>query len=128
MSFNVPNQYRVHVKGTPTDAAELGNNGLFWIPRRDRNDSTPLRVIASDGMNWEHVSVSLPTRCPTWAEMCKVKDMFWSRDDCVMQLHPPEQDWVNNHSFCLHLWRSTEYEIPRPPDYLVGIKEMGVLV
>ena len=32
--------------------AEAGNNGAFMIPF----ESFTLRVIASDGMGWEHVS------------------------------------------------------------------------
>ena len=128
MSFHVPNKYRVHIKGMYASNEELGNNGMFWIPKRDRLDTTPLRVIVSDGLDWEHVSVSLPTRCPTWDEMCRVKALFWDVEDCVMQLHPPESDWVNNHSYCLHLWRPIGLEIPRPPNYLIGVKEMGVVV
>lgn len=127
MSFHVPNQYRVHVPGTPS-AAELGNNGMFRFMGPNIRERVPLRVIASDGLGWEHVSVSLPHRCPTWNEMCFVKSKFWDASDCVMQLHPSEQDWVNNHSFCLHLWQPISIEIPRPPDYLVGIKDLGVLV
>lgn len=30
--------------------------------------------------------------------------------------------------FCLHLWEPIGIEIPRPPDFLVGVKEMGVMV
>ena len=128
MSFHVPNQYRVHQKGVIMSNAEYGNNGIFWIPSRDKKQMAPMRVIASDGLGWEHVSVSLPTRCPTWEEMVRIKSIFWDDDDCVMQLHPPKEDWISNHSFCLHLWRPMEAEIPRPPDFMVGSKELGVLV
>lgn len=127
MSFHVPNKFRVHVKGMRGTNEELGNNGMFWIPNRDRIQTTPLRVIASDGMGWEHVSISLPTRCPTWDEMCRVKALFWDDEDSVMQLHPPKSEWVNNHSFCLHLWRPIDVAIPRPPMYMVGQQELGVL-
>src|ERR1035437_5915439 len=98
MRFHAPNKYRVHIKGMQATNEEMGNNGMFRIPSRDKKQMTPIRVIASDGLDWEHVSVSLPTRCPTWAEMCRVKCLFWDADDCVMQLHPPETEWVNNHS------------------------------
>lgn len=39
-----------------------------------------MAIIASWAGGWEHVSVSLRNRCPTWDEMCLVKDIFW-RDD-----------------------------------------------
>jgi len=36
-------------------------------------------VIASDGMDWEHVSVSLPNRTPNWREMGLSKIYFGTR-------------------------------------------------
>jgi hypothetical protein len=76
---------------------------------------------------WEHVSVSLPTRCPTWAEMAFIKSVFWDADDTVVQYHPPESEYVNNHPFCLHLWRPIEKQIPLPPSILVGFRDAGVI-
>ena len=82
-----------------------------------------LRVIFSDGEGWEHVSVSTPTRTPNWAEMCFVKSLFWDDDDTVIQFHPPKSEYVNNHAFCLHLWRPNNGAvIPLPPSILVGFK------
>jgi hypothetical protein len=124
MTFRVPEKYRV-TKGDFATSAADGNNGLFFM--RPVLQEAPLRVIASDGEGWEHVSVSLPNRCPTWKEMCLVKSLFWDDDDCVMQLHPPRSDWVNNHPYCLHMWRPIGVEIPRPPALMVGVKEAGVL-
>lgn len=73
-----------------------------------------LRVIASDGLGWDHVSVSCPNRCPTWAEMCKVKQLWFSDDETVVQFHPKASEYVNECSTCLHLWRKQgeEYELP----------------
>lgn len=87
--------------------------------------SKPLKVIASDGTfweeaglalpAWEHVSVSLPDRCPTWEEMCWVKALFFLDEECAIQFHPPEGVRVNRHNFCLHLWRLIGGEFPLPP-------------
>ena len=99
-------------------------NGVFAVKRR----GAILRMIASDGEGWEHVSVSLVDRCPTWDEMCYVKDLFWLSTECVMQLHPPERDHVNNHPFCLHLWRPSADNIPRPPADFVGVRAMGTMM
>jgi hypothetical protein len=85
-----------------------------------------LTIIASDG-KWEHVSVSIRRRIPNWQEMCFVKDLFWAEDDCVVQFHPPKADYVNNYSKVLHLWRWTGGAFPRPPNILVGFKELGEL-
>jgi hypothetical protein len=87
-----------------------------------------LLVIATQGGGWEHASVSVFTdmtgrsirRCPTWEEMDFVKDFFWSSDETVMQLHVPHQDQVNDHPYCLHLWRPVGGAIPVPPAELVG--------
>lgn len=88
----------------------------------------PLMVIlASSEDGWEHVSVSHRNRTPDWKVMCWVKDQFWDPEVTVMQLHPPRSAWVNNMRWCLHLWRPTNMDIPCPPDWMVGIKQMGEL-
>lgn len=122
MSFHPPEKYRIALPGYPAGDA---TNGCFVVPLKHQQK---LRVIASDGLGWEHVSVSRSDRCPTWDEMCQIKDLFWDEDDCVVQYHPPKEDWVNNHPNCLHLWRPIGVEMPRPPAILVGIKKMGVIV
>lgn len=128
MTFRCPDRYRVRRGDWAT--ANGDNFGVFLAPWK--LGAEPLRIIATDGLDssiprWEHVSVSLPDRCPTWEEMCFVKALFWADDDCVMQLHPPRADYVNNHRFCLHLWRPIDAEIPRPSTHLVGNPAFGVL-
>ena len=88
-----------------------------------------LKIVSSgtDGTPWEHVSVSTRRRIPNWIEMCFVKKLFWAPDDCVVQFHPPESDYVNNHPFVLHLWRWIGGDFPQPPAWTVGIKELGEL-
>jgi len=113
--FNVPNEYRIRdgVLGS-TDGA--GNDGDFLIPFESFN----LRDIASDGMGWEHGSVSLPNRTPDWREMCFIEDLFWDAEDVVIQYNPAKSEYVNRHEDCLHLWRPTGMELPTPPKELVG--------
>lgn len=88
-----------------------------------------LKIVASGGeeTGWEHVSVSTPRRPPNWQEMCFVKSLFWEPEECVVQFHPPESQYVNNHPHCLHLWRSTMAPFPTPPAILVGVKSIGTL-
>lgn len=57
-----------------------------------------------NGERWIHVSVSHPDRLPTWKEISKVKDEFIGRDREAYQVLAAENDHVNVHSFCLHLW------------------------
>ena len=61
-------------------------------------------------MAWDHVSVSLKTRTPTWEEMCHIKSLFFADEEVVMQLHPAKSAYVNYHPFCLHLWRPQSAE------------------
>lgn len=93
-----------------------GNNGAFELPFGGHT----LAVIVSDGDGWDHVSVSLGDRCPTWEEMCHVKDLFFEPEECVVQYHPPRSEYVNNCGECLHLWRPHDAVIPRPPGIFVG--------
>lgn len=82
-----------------------------------------IRTISSGpDSGWEHVSVSLKHRTPTWDEMCFVKDLFWEEDECVIQYHPAKSDYVNFHPYCLHMWKPIEIEIPKPPSWMVGPK------
>lgn len=120
--MHVPEKYRV-VKGPYGSDASFGNNGAFFVPRMGK---APFKIICSDEFGWEHVSVSLPDRCPTWDEMCYIKGVFWDDEDCVMQLHPPRSSWINNHPYCLHLWRPTEGAIPLPPPLMVGYKDLNL--
>jgi hypothetical protein len=119
---------KYRVRGNNPWSTNAGNNfGAFMIPTIP--GKPPLRVICSplgEG-DWDHVSVSLPNRCPSWDEMSKIKSMFWNDSDCVVQFHPPESDYVNNHPYCLHLWKWNKGEMPRPPSDLVGIKSLGTL-
>lgn len=100
-----------------------GNNGAFKI----RIGVSLWHVMASDGSGagvpWEHVSITPANkkRCPTWEEMCYVKDLFWGEDETVLQYHPAKADYVNNHPYCLHLWKPTDQDVPKPPPILVGI-------
>ncbi len=86
-----------------------------------------LRIIASWGGGWEHVSVSRKDKCPSWAEMDHVKRLFWDDEETVMQLHPPRSQWVNNYPHCLHLWKPIGQEIPLPPTEMVGAVSLNVI-
>lgn len=79
----------------------------------------PATVIFSWGGGWDHVSVSYPNRCPTWEEMSRIKDIFFRDTECAVEYHPPKADYVNNHPYCLHLWRPQAAVIPMPPKEFV---------
>lgn len=83
-----------------------------------------LAIVAANAADpraegWEHVSVSLPNRCPTWPEMCFVKALFWEPEETVVQFHPPESSYVNCYPYALHMWRDTRSDPRMPPIGLV---------
>jgi len=96
--------------------------GAFDIP--SPATGVTLRVIATSGMGWDHVSVSTRKRCPNWPEMSRIKALFFHDHECAMQVHVPVADHINNHPYCLHLWRPHDVEIPRPPGEFVGLPEL----
>ena len=118
--FKVNERYRITKNHRLSSDDSYGNNGLFNIPLSNRSVAY---IIASDGEGWEHVSVHIISdgkdRTPTWSEMCRIKDMFWDKEDCVVQYHPPESEYVNNHKHTLHLWRPTDQILPKPEKIMV---------
>lgn len=59
-----------------------------------------------DGV-WEHISVQMRNqkRCPTWDEMCEIKDMFFGPEEVCIQYHPAKSNYINIQEYCLHIWR-----------------------
>jgi len=134
--YKVPEKYRAKLDMSHPYYTEEGmNEGIFMIPTAMK--TVFLMCIATPGedfMPWEHVSVTLKKmlkggtahelgRCPTWEEMCKVKDLFWDGTDAVVQFHPPESEYVSEHHHCLHLWKKVGENFETPPSIAVGNKK-----
>ena len=123
--FKVPEQYRVSY--LPYESKEGDLFGIFQIKKPYLN----IHILATSGQgmsDWEHVSVSVRNkadypldRCPTWEEMCRVKDFFWDDTDTVIQFHPPKSEYVSQHKYTLHLWRKIGVNAETPPSILVGL-------
>lgn len=116
MTFKLPENFRD--KRFPW----CSEGGVFRLGQI--NEFRPLKIIASRGLGWEHVSVSLDiknitTKTPNWYEMCYVKSLFWDDDDIVVQYHLPAGKNINIHPGCLHLWRKEGYEFPMPEERMV---------
>ena len=111
------------IKKTPNlfieaEAANDGMGGHYY----DSISGRSLNFIFSYQLGWEHLSVSMPNRTPTWDMMCRMKDIFWNKDEVCVEYHPREEDYVNNHKHCLHIWRPTNEKLPIPPSILVGFR------
>lgn len=136
--FKVPEHYRLFDRRYPQSSTKSdGRNGVFMIPHY-KISGYGFQVIASDGsapgdeQEWEHISVSLYSkkrevkRCPTWEEMCYVKDLFWDMEDRAVQYHPPESEYVHSagdNEWILHIWRPVGVEIPHPPSIMAGFTD-----
>ena len=126
MTFHAPGDKgrRVTTGRLKTDESR-GPNGAFYVDAIV--SGRQLLVISTNTSGWEHVSLHVvgtkgKLLMPTWPEMCHIKSLFWDPEDCVMQLHPSESEWVNQHPTTLHLWRPIGADIPQPPSILVGEK------
>lgn len=117
------NQEADRLYGTLDDERSIG--GAFEVRYVDRGMARWIRVIASSGFDqhgninpevpFDHLSVSLPTRCPTWEEMEFIKRLFFKPGEVCYQLHVGEANHVNIHDYCLHIWRPVDQDIPLPP-------------
>lgn len=120
-NLNELNRYRRTDAWVMKRFGEIGDDtaGFFELP----NGGNTIRIVASSGEGWDHVSVSLKDRTPTWEEMDSVKRLFFHGHETAMQLHVPEKDHINHHPNCLHLWRPLLQAIPKPPWWMVGPKK-----
>lgn len=105
---------------------EWGGNGYAL---RHRNG---LRAIIDcsrkdDDRYWVHVSVSRAKWNPTHEDMCLVKRAFIG-DRYAYAVHPPQSEYVNIHSHCLHLWALVDANLGRVlPEFsgdLGGVKSI----
>lgn len=119
-NLNLLNAVRVRTKAVVRHFGWAGDDtcGMFSVP--SPIDGAELKVIASCGAGWEHVSVSRKNRTPNWPEMTYIRDLFFKDSETVVEYHVPKSEHVNDHPNCLHLWRPINQEIPRPPSWMVG--------
>jgi len=97
----------------------FGLNGCFRIPSPIARN-IDMFIISSDGGGWDHVSVSLPSRCPNWPEMSYVKDLFFKEEETVVQYHPKKSEYINECKNCLHLWKKQNNDHELPPSFMIA--------
>ena len=116
-----PEQFRWQPPGRAAYHTKEGDQFGFFLFRAG-NRLLKVMVDNGDESGWEHASISIhpnSDKLPTWTEMCEVKRMFWEDSECVVQYHPPQENYVNFHNGVLHLWRSKTQEFPMPPTICV---------
>jgi len=92
-------------------------HGVFCITSKSAR--RVMRIIASNGDGWDHVSISLNNRCPNWQEMEQIKRLFFKEEELCWQYHVPPADHINVHPYVLHIWRKHNFDMPLPPKEMV---------
>jgi hypothetical protein len=110
------NRWRI-TSGKVGSTAEDGFNGHFLVPL----EGDLWHLILSDGMGWRHLSCTNAQKkiLPNYHVMCRLKACFFPDDAWVVQFHPPPDEHVNDHPYCLHLWQYIAGEMPHPSIVLV---------
>jgi hypothetical protein len=88
----------------------------------DKASGKFLNFVFSVQGGYEHLSVSMPNKTPSWDQMCVMKDIFFEDEEETIEYHPPKSDYVNIHPHCLHMWRQ------RLEDTLEPYIESGFIV
>jgi len=111
------------LRGRSMDSRPNDTFGAFRVSMP--GSQAVLLVIVGDGKDWhltglpmpawEHVSVSLKNRTPTWEEMEWVREQVFDDSELVIQLSVPRVDHINFHDYVLHMWRPVGVELPVPP-------------
>ena len=63
-------------------------------------------IVSRDGGYW-HLSISHPSRDPSWDEIREARYALLPDDVTMALLLPPREEYVNVHSHCFHLWEVT---------------------
>lgn len=92
---------------------EKGEDGAAYMCT-----TAPIAVIVSasteaDGRRWLHVSLSRPSRIPSWEDTKNVKEIFIG-DRYAYSVLPPRAKYVNINPHVLHLFAPLEGDPPLP--------------
>lgn len=107
------------------DLSTLMDSKAFIREYAFHTTNETIRVIASNSLGWDHInaivqlnSIFPEYRMPNAEEMKKIKNMFFSRNEPVMEVHPKKEDYVNINPNVLHLWKPNLIDLPVPPNIL----------
>jgi hypothetical protein len=122
-NLNDLNQYRdMEWEFRATGTIGNADGGCFKVV----HDGAELRIMASRGGGWDHISISLADRCPTWEEMEHIRKLFSLPNETWLQFGVPSKEHVNCHPYCLHWWRPLNREVKLPPSEFVGPKSAAL--
>lgn len=74
-------------------------------------------VIVGHSEDGWHLSISHPTRYPTWDEIKEARYRLTPHNVTMAMILPPPDEYVNLHENCFHLW---EIEAPKPKRLVIA--------
>lgn len=100
---------------------ESAIDGATWRVEDVKGEMAVIATSATerDGREWVHVSISRRDRCPSWADLVRVKECVLGNREayCVI---PPRERYVNVHPNCLHCFACLDG--PVLPDFRVSVE------
>ena len=73
--------------------------------------------VKADLRRWVHVSMSRLKWNPSHEDMAMVKRAFIGNDRYAYSVWPPEEQYVNIHKHCLHIWALAEGDGRSLPEF-----------
>ena len=70
-------------------------------------------IVGSTLESGIHLSISHPTRYPTWDEIAHARYTLVPGDITMAMLLPPQDQYINIHPNCFHLWQIPPILSPR---------------
>lgn len=84
----------------PREYQEFENKQMPWVRAYRRGSLAVFVSIESD--HW-HMSISHPTRYPTWDEIKTARYGLCPKEITMVMFLPPQDEYVNVHANCFHL-------------------------
>jgi hypothetical protein len=119
IDLSLLNKWRIIDHGVAQYYGDHGDDTCGAFQLKSPVDGQMLTCIASTGAGWDHVSVSRKNRAPNQAEMDHIFRLFFREGETAVQYFVPRAEHINVYDTCLHLWRSRDKAMPRPPQMFV---------
>jgi hypothetical protein len=79
-------------------------------------------AIEDDNAVWVHISLSYPGKLPTWDDIKGVRNVILGSNRWAYQVLPPDDQSINIHPYCLHIWAPWDEDDDLMPDFARGGK------
>lgn len=81
-------------------------------------------AVYDDGREWLHVSMSRKNRIPSYSDIVLVKQSFIGVNKKAVMVFPEQENHVNIHNNCLHLFYCAENPLPEFSGFIGGMRSI----